>query len=118
VVGYDDAPNGIVGLETAFPICHAKVVETGTISPLDLVRPLTIGPAGILGLDRGHLTVGGVADLTIIDMRKKYRIHAEKFQSKSRNTPFEGWMVRGRIVETLVEGRTVYKVDKERSSDD
>ena len=118
VVGYDDAPNGIVGLETAFPICHAKVGETGTISPLDLVRPLTIGPAGILGLDRGHLTVGGVADLTIIDMRKKYRIHAEKFQSKSRNTPFEGWMVRGRIVETLVEGRTVYKVDKERSSDD
>ena len=118
VVGYDDAPNGIIGLETAFPISHAKVVETGIVSALDLIRPLTIGPAGVLGLDRGHLTVGGVADLTIIDMRKKYRIHAEKFQSKSRNTPFEGCMVRGQIVETLVGGRTVYKVDKERSSDD
>lgn len=118
VVGYDDAPNGIIGLETAFPICHATVVEPGTMSPLDLIRPMTIGPAQVLGLDRGHLTVGGVADVTIIDMSKKYRIHPEKFLSKSRNTPFGGWMARGRIRETILEGRTIYKLKKEGSQDD
>jgi len=105
--GFADAPFGIVGLETALPL-SLELVEQGIISASELISKLSTNPAKILGIDKGHLTVGAVADITIIDSNAKYKIDAETFVSKSKNTPFDGRDVKGRVVCTIVNGRVVY----------
>ncbi|MCL2570942.1 MAG: dihydroorotase [Defluviitaleaceae bacterium] len=102
---YDQAANGIIGLETAVPLC---ITELSFLSPLELIAKLTINPAKILNLDKGNLTPGKMADITIIDPNHHYTIDKHSFKSKSRNTPFHGREVRGKVVYTIVEGRVVY----------
>jgi len=104
---FSAAPFGIVGLETALPLSLALVRE-GVITPNQLVRLMSLAPAEILGLERGHLSVGAVADITIIDPDAKHTINPENFASKGRNTPFAGWEMQGEVVATIVEGRIVY----------
>jgi dihydroorotase len=106
-VEFDQAANGIIGLETAVPL-GLKLVEAGIIDITDLIEKMSKNPARILGLKTG-LEIGKTADITIIDPEISYCIDADKFQSLSRNTPFDGWDVKGRAVLTMVGGKVVYQ---------
>ena len=100
------APNGIIGLETSLPL-SLKLVESGLLSFSDLVRKMSKNPASILGVNSG-IYVDGPADITIIDPDLRHTVDAASFQSKSRNTPFDGWEVKGKAVMTIVGGKIVY----------
>jgi dihydroorotase len=106
-VEFDQAANGIIGLETAVPL-GLKLVEAGIIDITDLIEKMSKNPARILGLKNG-LEIGKTADITIIDPEISYCIDADRFQSRSRNTPFDGWDVKGRAVLTMVGGKVVYQ---------
>jgi dihydroorotase len=106
-VEFDKAPNGIIGLETALPLI-LKLVHEGGLPVDTAVHRLTVGPARILRLDKGHLSVGADADVTIIDPDLEFEVDPSKFYSKSRNTPFAGWKLKGRAVRTIVGGNTVF----------
>ncbi len=106
-VEFDNAANGIVGLETALPLT-LKLVHEGDLSLMEAIAKLTLHPARVLGLEKGRLNVGGDADLTLIDLDREHHIEVSRFQSKSRNSPFQGWRLRGRAVMTVVAGRIVY----------
>ena len=101
---YENAANGIIGLETAVPLCITEL----NLTPLELIAKLTINPARILGLDKGTLAPGKAADITIIDPNINHIIDKNSFKSKSRNTPFHKRPVRGKVLYTLVEGKIVY----------
>ncbi len=105
-VEFDMAANGIIGLETSVSL-GMKLVEDEVITITDLVEKMSTNPARILGLESG-LTVGNPADITIIDPDISYRVDADSFQSLSRNTPFDGWNMKGRAVLTMVEGKIVF----------
>ena len=105
-VEFDQAANGIIGLETAVPL-GLKLVEAGIIDITDLIEKMSKNPARILGLKTG-LEIGKTADITIIDPEISYCIDADRFQSLSRNTPFDGWDVKGRAVLTMVGGKIVF----------
>lgn len=106
---FDAAPFGIVGIETALALYVKALVEPKIIDWPRLIALLTIEPARLCGLDRepwglGRLAVGGHADVTVIDPDAEWTIRAAEFKSKSRNTPFEGWKVRGRAERVIVGG--------------
>jgi dihydroorotase len=105
----DQAPNGIIGLETLLPICILSLIEPGHLSWPQLIAKLTINPARVLGIDRGTLNVGADADITIIDPKVEWTIDPEQFQSKSRNCPFAGWKVRGRAHAVILGGELKFE---------
>ncbi|MBN1441791.1 MAG: dihydroorotase [Planctomycetes bacterium] len=108
-VEFDLAPFGVVGMETLFPISYTVLVEKHGL-PLPLVlEKMTINPARILGLDadRGGLRSGKLADIAVFDLGAEYVVDPARFLSKSRNTCFAGWRVRGRAVHVFVGGRQV-----------
>jgi dihydroorotase len=100
----DQAPNGIIGLETLVPICIMGLIEPGHLSWPQLIEKLTTNPARVLGIDRGTLRPGADADVTVIDPRAEWIIDPRNFKSKSRNCPFAGWKVRGRAHAVLASG--------------
>jgi dihydroorotase len=106
-VEFDQAANGIIGLETALPL-GLKLVEAGIIDITNLIEKMSKNPARILGLKTG-LEIGKTADITIIDPEISYCIDADGFQSLSRNTPFDGWDVKGRAMLTMVGGKIVFQ---------
>ncbi|HEY8460254.1 MAG TPA: dihydroorotase [Blastocatellia bacterium] len=106
---FDRAPNGIIGLETAVSLTLDRLASRGVISLSRMVELLSTNPARIFKLDRGTLKVGAIADVTIFDPNKKLKIDASKFQSKSRNTPFDGWELKGAPVATIVGGQVVWR---------
>jgi dihydroorotase len=101
----DQAPNGIIGLETFLPLCITHLVEPGHLSWPQMLAKMTVNPARVLGIDRGTLQPGRPADVTVIDPKVKWTIDKRTFRSKSRNTPFDGWPVTGRAVATIVGGQ-------------
>ena len=105
----DLAPSGIVGLETLLPICIGTLIEPNHLTWLELISKLTIGPATILKIDHGTLAVGAAADVTIFDPTEKWTIDPNEFHSHSRNTPFGGWEVRGRVKQVLVGGEVRFQ---------
>jgi dihydroorotase len=105
---YELAPNGITGLETAFSLAYSELVKTGVLTPLQLIEKFTVNPAEILGSDLGHLSINAEADITIIDPNETYIINKNDSKSKSRNTPFHGREVSGRVVYTIFGGRIIY----------
>ena len=106
---FEDAMNGIVGLETAVPLCITELVHTGILTPLQFVATLSTNPAKILKIEnKGHLQPGADGDITIIDPNERYVIDKNAFCSMSKNTPFNGREVTGRITHTIVGGRVVY----------
>jgi dihydroorotase len=105
----DQAPNGIIGLETLLPICVQALIEPGVLTWPQLVEKLTINPARVLGIERGTLKPGAVADVTVIDPTAEWTIDPTQFRSKSRNCPFAGWKVRGRAHAVLVGGAVKYE---------
>ena len=107
-VEFEQAANGVVGLETALPLA-LRLVADGVLDLPTLVARLTVGPARILGLPAGTLAAGAPDDLTLVDPERHWRVEARLFRSKGRNTPFEGWEMTGRAVAVLVGGRLVYE---------
>jgi dihydroorotase len=107
-VEFDNAAFGIVGLETALPL-SLRLVEERVLKPLDWVRRLSTAPAEILGVAGGTLDAGVVADVTIVDPAAEWRVEASALKSRSKNTPFLGWTMKGRAIYTLVGGRIVYE---------
>lgn len=105
-VEFDMAANGIIGLETSVSL-GLKLVEDEVITITDLVEKMSTNPARILGLESG-LTTGNLADITIIDPDIPFHVDANSFQSLSRNTPFDGWELKGKAVLTMVEGKIVF----------
>jgi dihydroorotase len=103
-----EAPFGIVGSETAFALVITELIEKGYLTPTQMVEKMSLNPARILGIDRGSIDVGMVADLVIADPTAEYTIDKNSFYSKGKNTPFHGRKVRGRIISTFVAGRRVY----------
>ncbi len=104
LVEFDYAPNGIIGLETAVPVCLTRLYHPGILTISELVAKFTAGPAEVLGLKCGTLATGTEADITILDLEKEYTIDKNQFKSKSRNTPFHGMQVKGKAVGTVVGG--------------
>lgn len=100
---FDQAANGIIGLETAVPLSLALVREQ-VLTPARMVECLSLRPATILGLEAGALTEGRPADITLIDPERQFVYGADQILSKSRNTPFLDWTLQGRTVCTLVGG--------------
>lgn len=111
--GIAQAPFGIVGSETALCLAMTELVHTGRMSKMDLIRHMSMQPAQIIGIDKGSLAEGKMADITLIDPDVEYRIDASKFVSKGKNTPFDGFPVKGRVVMTIVAGDIVYDYKEE-----
>ncbi len=107
-VEFNVAMNGIVGLETALPLC-LRLVSEGVLSLGDMLAKLTSAPARALGIPRGTLAAGAAADVSIIDTELTWTVEAAKLNSKSKNTPFGGWEMKGAAVCTIVGGKVVYQ---------
>ncbi len=107
-IEYNLAAFGISGIETSFALSYTYLVKSGAMSVCDLVNKMSFAPADILKLEGGKIAEGGVADIMIADLDKKYVIDSAKFVSKGKNTPFNGTEVYGEIKYTLVDGEIKY----------
>jgi dihydroorotase len=105
---FEQAANGIVGLETALGL-GLRLVDEGVLDLPTLVARLTVGPAKLLRIPAGTLDVGAAADVAIVDPDRRWKVAARSFKSKGRNTPFEGWDLQGKAVATFVGGELVYE---------
>jgi len=104
---FAQADNGIVGLETMLPLA-LELYHDGKLSLLDLLGKMTVTPARLLGLSSGVLAAGAPADLVLFDLERPWRIDVDALHSKSRNAPYDGRPVQGRVLRTVVSGRTVF----------
>src|SRR6266487_4956494 len=110
-VEFDIAPFGIIGLETELGLFIDLLVHKhAKIDIVRLIEMYTVEPARLLKLDAGTLSRGSPADVTLIDPALKWTVHLDQFQSASRNSPFDGWKLKGRAVRTIVGGKTVWKL--------
>jgi dihydroorotase len=106
---FTQAPFGIVGLETALPL-SLGLVEEGVLTLEGMIDKLATAPANAFGLEAGTLAVGAPGDVTIVDPQAQWEVDPSQFRSKSRNTPFAGWKVKGRVTTTIVAGRVVFEL--------
>ena len=106
-VEFESAANGIPGLETSLPLC-LKLVDEGILTINQLIEKLSVNPANILKIPKGLLKTGSDADITVVDMNKIWTVDADKFRSKGRNCPFNGWELKGKAVMTIVGGDIRY----------
>ncbi|HEY5593722.1 MAG TPA: dihydroorotase [Nitrospiria bacterium] len=111
---FDLAPFGIVGLETALPLT-LMLVEEGVLSVEEAVAKLTVLPARVMRLNKGHLGIGADADLCLIDPEATWTVDPRRFRSKSKNTPFAGWKMKGLVAMTIVDGLVVYSTEEIRA---
>ena len=109
MVEFDRAPFGITGLETAIPLVFDRLVHAGRVTLVRAIELLSTNPARVLNLPGGSLSAGAPADIVVIDPERRVTIDATRQVSKSKNTPFHGWELRGAAVYTLVGGRIVYR---------
>jgi dihydroorotase len=109
MVEFDRAPFGITGLETAVPLVFDRLVHAGRISVKRAIELLSTNPARVLNLPGGSLAEGAPADIVVIDPDRRVTIDASRHVSKSKNTPFNGWELRGAVAYTLVGGRIVHR---------
>jgi len=110
LVEFDDAPFGVIGLETTVPLILDRFVRPGALTPTRFVELLSLNPARILGIRKGTLQVGADADVTLLDPGLERTVDVSRFQSKSRNCPFHGLSLRGWPVATVVGGRIVHEL--------
>lgn len=101
---FDYAPFGTVGLETAFSVAYTYLVATEAIKPTDLCRLMSATPARILGIEGGAIKTGARADITVVDPDAEYTVDASSFRSKSRNSLFDGWRLKGRVTNVFIGG--------------
>ena len=107
-VEFDHAPFGITGLETAVSLCFDRLVHAGVVSLARLIELLSVNPARILRVAGGSLSEGAPADVTILAPDLAVTVSAARMRSRSKNTPFDGWTLRGGVAATIVGGRGVY----------
>ena len=105
------APFGIASLECALSLYIKALLEPGVLDWPGLIKLMTANPAKIIGVDKGTLGRGKQADVTIIDPDFEYTIDKNKFRSKSRNCPYHGWPVKGRVLKTIVGGEIRFSAD-------
>ena len=111
-VGFQNAPFGIIGLETALPLFIRALIDSEVLDWSRLIAAMSTRPAQLLGVPGGTLRVGSAADVTLIDPEAEWTIDVEKMRSKNRNTPFDGWYVRGRAVLTMIDGEVRYRLEE------
>lgn len=111
--GMMDAPFGIVGLETAAALTYSELVQKGVLTPLQMAEKMSYNPAKVLRLDAGMIAEGKAADLVIFNPKVTYTIDKNTFVSKSKNTPFHGRKVTGRVDMTIIGGEVVYQFESE-----
>ena len=99
--------SGFVGLENARGVILTKLVHPGILSLKEVVKKMSTNPARIFNVAGGSLAVGMPADIAIIDLSKKWTVNVEKFESKARNCPFNGWNLTGQVVSTIVGGKVI-----------
>ena len=105
---FDQAPPGLIGLETTLGLVKTFLIDKGLLSWADAIRKMTIEPARILNLPGGSLAEGAAADITIIDPDKKWTVNPENFLSRSKNTPFKGYKLSGQADKTILGGKIVF----------
>ena len=105
---FNAAPFGMVGLETALALALTRLWHTGKLSLPQLLAKFTINPAQILGLPQGRLAPGAPADVTIFDPEREVLVNPRNFHSKSVNTPFAGWRLKGKVITSIVGGKVAY----------
>lgn len=106
--GFENSPFGIVGLETSVGLTVTKLVKPGHITLKQMVEKMSYNPAKILGIDKGTLKEGSVADITIFDPDEEYTVDKNDFESKGKNTPFDGYKLCGKVKYTILDGEIVY----------
>ena len=111
-VPFAQAANGIVGLETMFPLA-LEIYHNGEIGLLELLAKMTVNPAKLVGLDAGEIKIGAAADLVMFDLNAPWQIKIDKLRSKSRNAPYDGRPVQGRVLKTWINGRIAFDIDIE-----
>jgi len=107
-VEFDYAAFGMIGLETALPLT-LRLVDQGLLSPLEAIAKLTRNPARIIGVDLGRLAPGLPADVTLIDPQREITVDVKQFRSKSKNSPFHGWHLKGKAVMVLRDGNVIFR---------
>jgi dihydroorotase len=110
-VEFDRAPFGITGLETCVSLCFDRLVHAGVISIARMIELLSVNPARVVSVEGGSLSEGAPADVTILAPDLAVTVSAATMRSKARNTPFDGWALRGGIAATIVGGRPVFVND-------
>lgn len=108
-VEFEKAANGIVGFETALALSYTGLVEKGHLSFQQMIEKLTVNPAEMLKIDKGTLEEGKTADIILVDFDNEYKVDVSKFVSKGKNSPFDGFKVKGRVMMTIVGGKFVYE---------
>lgn len=108
-LGFRKAPFGIIGLQTAFSICIMSLIDTGILTMPELLMKLSYNPARIIGIERGKIKEGEIADISIADINERYIFNAEMIKSKSKNSPFINRELKGKIKYTIVNGKIVYE---------
>ena len=103
-VEFDRVPFGVVGLETAVPLALDRLVDKGILTLSEMIAKFTIGPSKAIGVPCCEIEEGALADLTILDLEKIYTVIPDNFKSRSKNTPFAGWKLKGCPVATIVNG--------------
>lgn len=104
----EHAPFGIVGLETSVALTVTNLVKKEYLTPMQMAAKMSYNPAKVLGIPKGTLDEGKIADITIIDPDKEYTIDVNTFESKGKNTPFDGYKVSGEVEYTILNGKVVY----------
>ena len=102
------APNGSIGMETSFAGAYTALVKTGVLTLSELVEKMSVRPAEILGIEAGMIGAGQTADIVLIDENEVWTVDADKLHGKSRNTPFKGMELQGKVKLTVCGGRVVY----------
>ncbi|MCX7922948.1 MAG: dihydroorotase [Clostridia bacterium] len=108
-VEFNLAANGMVGFETALPLAITYLVKPGILTMEQVVEKMCVNPSRILGLNKGTLEVGKGADITIVDINEEYTVDVQKFESKSKNSPFDGFKLTGKVYYTIVNGKVVVR---------
>lgn len=106
---FEKAPNGSIGMETSLAVGITYLVKTGIMPFEDLIQKMSVNPAKILGIDAGSLSVGATADIALVNPDEQWTVDVDKLHGKSRNTPFKGLSLTGRVKKTILEGRIVFE---------
>lgn len=110
--GFENAPFGIVGLETSAALTMTALVDKGYLTPLGMAEKMSYNPAKVLGIDKGIIEKGKIADIVVFNPNEEYEIDVNTFESKGKNTPFNGKKVKGKVKYTICGGRIVYSEGK------
>lgn len=103
------APNGSIGMETSFAVSYTYLVKTGLLTLSELVEKMSTNPAEILKINAGHIKVGAAADLALVDLNQEWVVDVNKLHGKSKNTPFKGKTLCGKVKYTILGGKTVFE---------